>query len=801
MFSRDKLAGSLAATTGRVALLMAVAAALLFTGHRLAGIETGFFDLGQQFAQQTPPDDIVILRLGTQGKVWDSSALADLIDLLHAGGTRAAVIAEALPEPVRDADVARLRRLIAIEERTDRVDRLRFLAGQLARLEERNATASLISARMAAAGNVVIALPVSTTKDSSDGVDPQCRARIAASSPAPPESAPVGAAQTAHVQASIASPCGSAAAVGHLLFNLDREGTVRRQSTPVMTPFGILPPLAQAGRQFADPTGIAPQPPSAYTRRYSKDIPEIDAATLLSTGSGSALNGRFAVIAGARPAAGGAHVGTDPAVQVATELGNLIEGSTIQRPGWLLALEVLGALLVSIAAAMLVPRRPLMESLVMSILVMSGLMLLQLSLLVGAALWLKLATLALFCPTAVILTWTLEQIPTSSNAPRRAALAGEPAAAGQRSSEELDLAFSVLRQQTPGEETKRRLYELAMEHGRNRDYARAERVFRYLSSHDPDYRDVAMKLEKLSGARAGQQGGVPASMKPQDSRGAEKSGSGSTLGRYEIERVLGRGAMATVYLGRDPMINRRVAIKTVPLAEEFAENEVAAARAQFLREAESSGRLNHPDIISIYDAGETNDLAYLAMEYFEGKPLSHYAQVGRLLPPMVVMALMARAAEALHYAHTQNVVHRDIKPANILYHRQTDALKITDFGIARLTDSNRTRTGIILGTPSYMSPEQLSASKVTGQSDIYSLGVTMYHLLTGNPPFQADSIPKLMAKIASTPHRPIRDVRDDVPVCADDILDRALAKDPADRFPSARVMAFALRECCNGERI
>src|SRR5690606_5036684 len=159
--------------------------------------------------------------------------------------------------------------------------------------------------------------------------------------------------------------------------------------------------------------------------------------------------------------------------------------------------------------------------------------------------------------------------------------------------------------------------------------------------------------------------------------------------RYELERVIGRGAMATVYLGRDPTINRRVAIKTVPLAEEFADNDLASARANFIREAQSSGRLNHPNIIAIHDAGEENHVAYLAMEYFDGRPLSYYTQVGRLLPPRKVCELMARAAEALHYAHTQNVVHRDVKPANLLYDDVSDTLKLTDVGIARLTDTNK----------------------------------------------------------------------------------------------------------------
>jgi serine/threonine-protein kinase len=185
------------------------------------------------------------------------------------------------------------------------------------------------------------------------------------------------------------------------------------------------------------------------------------------------------------------------------------------------------------------------------------------------------------------------------------------------------------------------------------------------------------------------------------------------------------------------------------------------------------------------------------MEFFEGKSLAEHAQQGQLLPARWVLELMARAAEALHYAHGQNVVHRDIKPANLLFNAAKDILKLTDFGIARLTDTSRTKTGIILGTPSYMSPEQLSASSVTGQSDLYSLAVTMYQLLTGSPPFQADSIPRLMEKIAREKPRPVSEIRNDLAPCIDQFLERALAKQPEDRFPNGRAMALALRDCCS----
>jgi serine/threonine-protein kinase len=362
--------------------------------------------------------------------------------------------------------------------------------------------------------------------------------------------------------------------------------------------------------------------------------------------------------------------------------------------------------------------------------------------------------------------------------------------------DELDLAFSVLRQQPPTDETKERLYEIAMIHGKSKEFAKAERVLAHLASIDTGYRDVSQKLQLLSGARnktRAEETDHPEGSPPKKT--PEAVGSGRTLGRYVLEKTLGRGAMATVYLGVDPKINRKVAIKTIALAEEFSDADLDDAKAQFLREAESAGRLNHPNIIAIYDTGEDGNVAYLAMEYFSGKALNHYAQADNLLPPKWVLELTARAADALHYAHGQNVVHRDIKPANLMYDAATDTMKITDFGIARLTDTSRTKTGIILGTPSYMSPEQLTASAVTGSSDLYSLGITMYQLLTGTTPFRSDSIPKLMDKIMNDKHKPVSSIRDDLPTEIDEVLAKMLSKRPEDRFPNGRALALALRDC------
>jgi len=266
------------------------------------------------------------------------------------------------------------------------------------------------------------------------------------------------------------------------------------------------------------------------------------------------------------------------------------------------------------------------------------------------------------------------------------------------------------------------------------------------------------------------------------------------LGRYQLLEQIGKGAMGVVYRALDPMINREVALKAIPLAAEFEGDELVDARVKFFREAEMAGRLSHPHIVTIFDAGEDAGTAYIAMELLRGRHLVDFTEPARLLPPAIVIEIVARLADGLQYAHLNQVVHRDIKPANVMFDPPSGELKITDFGIARLTDSNRTRTGVVLGTPSFMSPEQLQGRAVTGSSDLFSLGVTLYQLLTGQLPFRADSMPGLMLKIVQEPHVPARAVVPALPLAVDAFFERALAKNPAERFPSGAAMALALRE-------
>jgi predicted Ser/Thr protein kinase len=348
------------------------------------------------------------------------------------------------------------------------------------------------------------------------------------------------------------------------------------------------------------------------------------------------------------------------------------------------------------------------------------------------------------------------------------------------------------------------LYALGAQLEQRGRATQATAVFRHLARADNTYRDVSTRLKRLMDADRAKPKPVPARPAPvlqpapppaTAAPPAAENTELQSLGRYQLEREIGRGAMGIVYLGRDTAINRLVAIKAIPLASEFSDSELVEARTRFFREAETAGRLNHPNIVTIYDVGEERGLAYIAMEYLKGRHLSEYATSNNLLEPRKVLEVIARTADALGFAHKQQVVHRDIKPANLMFDSTTDVLKITDFGIARLSGAGSTRTGIVLGTPSFMSPEQLEGRTVTGHSDLFSLGVSLFQLLTGQLPFTADSMTGLMQQIAEAPHPPLRAYRPDLPACVESVIDRALAKTPEARFDSGAQMAAALNDC------
>jgi serine/threonine-protein kinase len=359
---------------------------------------------------------------------------------------------------------------------------------------------------------------------------------------------------------------------------------------------------------------------------------------------------------------------------------------------------------------------------------------------------------------------------------------------------QLDMAFEKFRKLPADKSVLELLYNLALDYERKRQFNKASSVYAYMQDQDASFRDIrdrfkrarAMEENVLLGGSAS-----PNSRLIIDSNGVEKP----MLGRYEIERELGKGAMGSVYLGKDPKISRVVAIKTMALSQEFEGDELERVKARFFREAETAGRLTHPSVVTIFDAGEEHDLAYIAMEFLKGADLTRYTRKGNLLPIDKVLDLIKRTAEGLAYAHSNNVVHRDIKPANIMWDAKTDSMKITDFGIARITNSSKTKTGAVLGTPPYMSPEQLAGKKVSGQSDLFSLGVMMYHLVTGELPFDGDSMATLVYQITNKQHPSPTSINPKVPRCVCTIINRAMEKGTATRYKTGVQMAADIGKC------
>ena len=319
-------------------------------------------------------------------------------------------------------------------------------------------------------------------------------------------------------------------------------------------------------------------------------------------------------------------------------------------------------------------------------------------------------------------------------------------------------------------------------------YEQARDVYEHMVDIEPERHHLKPRLMRARGlaqaATAQRWGTVPTPISPLAPQTERKQ-----LGKYVVEKEIGRGAMGAVYLGYDPVSDRKVALKTMSLSQEFSGADLADARARFLREAEMSGRLQHPDVVSIIDAGEADGLAYIAMELVEGIDLSQYTLPGRLLPVRQVLLTIARVAEALAYAHERGVTHRDIKPANIMIDPAADRVKVMDFGVARVADAARTRTGVVLGTPTFMSPEQLSGQVIDGRSDLYSLGVTLFQLLTGQLPYRNDSMATLMRAIAREKVPNVCDLRPELPPALGDIVALALKSTPtpatrmADRWP------------------
>lgn len=354
-----------------------------------------------------------------------------------------------------------------------------------------------------------------------------------------------------------------------------------------------------------------------------------------------------------------------------------------------------------------------------------------------------------------------------------------------------ETALTSLLKCDANDEVLTELYEIALRFERKRQYDKALQVYTEINIRQKNYKDIDQRLKSLTGATSAHTQ-ISSPVQQQKTMMMPQMEM-PEFGRYKIEKELGRGAMGVVYLGIDPKINRQVAIKTLDYTQ-FSPKELKTVKSRFFREAEAAGRLSHNDIVTVYDVGEEDDFAFIAMDYVAGVPLSDFTAENKLLPVAEVYRIMQVTAAALDYAHKQNIVHRDIKPGNIMYNPKNKQVKIADFGIARITDSVKTKTGSFMGSPSYMAPEQIIGTHVDGRADIYSLGISFYQLLTGRLPFSADSLGNLAHKIANEKHKPIRDLRASLPASATRIINKALQKDPAKRYATGADMVTALKK-------
>lgn len=476
-------------------------------------------------------------------------------------------------------------------------------------------------------------------------------------------------------------------------------------------------------------------------------------------------------------------------------VSNLGSASGLEEPVWLEAAIRAALMATAMFLVLAVPRLGAAVAFPVVLLAAGALVVIQAALMFYQSVWLPLGEVVtlLLAGYLVMLFWLQPQR-------RIVSLTGNVQDARTRLGKLLlrqgqpDDALEVLANCPPDDQTLELQYDIAIAQERKRQYDKACATFRQIVASRRNFRDAAKRLAALE-SLAGEATRVSGSAF--DSTRTlvlpEQNLSRPTLGRYEVEREIGRGAMGVVYLGKDPKIARTVAIKTLSY-QAFDPSELADLKSRFFREAEAAGRLNHPAIVTVYDVGEEADLAFIAMDYAQGRPLSEFGRPERLLPLNTVLTIMARVADALGYAHGQNIIHRDIKPGNIIYNPDNGDVKITDFGIAKISDDSRTRTGSVMGSPLYMSPEQLKGQKVTGASDTYSLGVTLYKLVTGETPYQGDTLAALTYQILNKRPRSVREFNKELPNGVVRLINKAIQREPDKRFLSAATMAEALRK-------
>ena len=802
------------------------------------GLERRFYDLASSASSRLPSDRIAIIAIDDQSIAnigrwpWPREVHAELIDQLSAAKAKTIAHTAFFFEPQTDRGLAQLRALRGQLDGTapgatplpdlGDVSRQRLL-GFIGEAEQRlDADARLVDS-MARAGNVIVP-SVFTLGEPLGRPDAPLPSFAQRSALADDSGFGLPAQRTQQPLPAVGE---AASAVGHLNQVPDTDGAVRREALVVHFDGFAVPSMAlavaahslnldledirlfpgegvQLGRTQIPTDGAARLLPQFYADQEGKPAFAVD--SFYDVISGRIPASKYAdklVIIGATAAGVGTLFTTpvSPAMSPATILAHItssiLSGHFIAQPAWG-GLAVLGMLLVVVAYLVgVLPRL----SAAAGAAVTGGLFVLLLGaeyqLLASAAIWLQLvfpAALLLIGHLALTTRRFLVTEAGKIKSDEESAETNRMMGLALQGQGQLDMAFDRLSRVPPSAALMDNLKHLALDFERKRQFNKAEAVYEHMARFDRTDADVLTRLERAKrmsetvvlGGGASHPGGT---LLLGDGGVAKPM-----LGRYQVEKELGKGAMGVVYLGRDPKIGRTVAIKTLALSAEFEGTELADVRERFFREAETAGRLQHPNIVTIFDAGEEHDLAYIAMEFLQGRDLVAHTRDGALLPVTVVLSIGERVALALDHAHRQQVVHRDIKPANVMYDPATDSVKVTDFGIARITGSSKTRTGMVLGTPSFMSPEQLAGQRVDGRSDLYSLGVMLFQLLTGSLPLRGDSMAALMYQIANQPAPDVRERRPELPPELADILSKTLSKSPAERYQTGLEIAADLRK-------
>ncbi len=811
-----------------VAIVVA-AVALHATTDVIGTMERRFYDFASTSTSRQPSDRIAVIAIDDQSIAnlgrwpWPRDIHAKLIDQLGAAKAKTIVYTAYFFEPQVDAGLAFIRKMKSALGGAQDISATNEQLNQLiAEAEVALDTDAVLAASIKNAGNVLLP-SVYVLGDQQGKPDNPLPPYALASTLDDPNGFSISAVRG---QQPIASIGAAAAGIGHLNQFQDIDGAVRQEPLLVNYYGRAVPSLAllaaakslnlsasdvhlnagqsvQIGKLRVKTDETALMLPQFYKERDGKPAFPVD--SFYDVLSGKIPASKYAnkiVIIGATAAGVGVqftvpgNASLSPAQIIAHITSSILSEHFIVQPVWGIWASF-GIFLVVVAYILgALPRLSAGMAASATAILFFGLLAVEFGLLSSAAMWLKLVFPAVVLILGHLALTTKRFLVTEAGkvqADEESAETNRMMGLALQGQGQLDMAFDRFRRVPVNAAVMDNLYNLAMDFERKRQFNKAEAVYNHMAAFDKGYKDLQAKLNRAKNlsetVMLGGGGSHPGGTMLLDGGAVEKP----MLGRYQVDKELGKGAMGVVYLGKDPKIGRVVAIKTMALSQEFAGDELVDARERFFREAETAGRLQHQNIVTIFDAGEEHDLAYIAMEFLKGKDLADHCKGDQLLPVPVVLSIVARVAEALAYAHKQHVVHRDIKPANIMYEAESDTVKVTDFGIARITDSSKTKTGLVLGTPSFMSPEQLAGKKVDGRSDLYSLGVMLFQMLAGVLPFRGDSMSELMFKIANEEAPDIRVIRPELPQALADVVALSLSKRPETRFQTGDQFAADLR--------